>query len=125
MRFSRYTDRFIILCILFFQKVQKMPLGDIVTIDIDAQTLESPYDDLGQFPEDVVSALKHTLKKPSSATGETVARAFVSTFAALIGQYKSAFAVQTTEKTVDVSFVGNSLCIAWCNKEIVSSGVSL
>ena len=101
-----------------------MPLGDIVTIDIDAQTLESPYDDLGQFPEDVVSALKHTLKKPSSATGETVARAFVSTFAALIGQYKSAFAVQTTEKKVDVSSASNSVYIACCFKEAVplSSG---
>jgi hypothetical protein len=83
------------------EKVNRMPLGDVVLIDIDAQTLESCYDDLGEFPEYIVSPLKHTLKKPSSATGETVARAFVGTWAGLIGQYKSAFEIKTKEVEVD------------------------
>ena len=86
-----------------------MPLGDIVIVDIDANTLESPFDDLAELPEDIISDVKHVLKKQSSCYGETVARAFVMAFIAMIGDYKEGFAVKTTEIEINVSFVLNKL----------------
>ena len=84
-------------------RARKMPLGDIVIVDVDEGTHESSFDDVGELPEEVVTHLKHILKKQSSATGEAVAKAFLNAFAAMIGEYKSAFAITVTEGEVDVS----------------------
>ena len=84
-------------------RARKMPLGDIVIVDVDEGTHESSFDDVGELPEEVVTHLKHILKKQSSATGEAVAKAFLNAFAAMIGEYKSAFAIAVTEGEVDVS----------------------
>lgn len=84
-------------------RARKMPLGDIVIVDVDEGTHESSFDDVGELPEEVVAHLKHILKKQSSASGEAVAKAFLNAFAAMIGEYKSAFAIAVTEGEVDVS----------------------
>ena len=52
-----------------------MPMDDVVILDVDESTIESPHvDDLLSLPPDVVSNLKHVLKKQSSAYGDTVTR---------------------------------------------------
>ena len=84
-------------------KARKMPLGDIVIVDVDENTHESAFDDVGELPEEVVSHLKHILKKQSSAIGEAVPKAFLDAFAAMIGEYKSAFAIAVVECEVNVS----------------------
>ena len=56
------------------QLVRRMPMDDVVILDVDESTIESPHvDDLLSMP-DVVSTLKHVLKKQSSAYGDTVTR---------------------------------------------------
>lgn len=85
-----------------------MPLGDIVIVDVDENTHESSFDDVGELPEEVVSHLKHILKKQSSASGEAVAKAFLNAFAAMIGEYKSAFSIVLSEGGVDVSGVSDN-----------------
>ena len=60
------------------QLVRRMPIEDVVLLDVDESALESPHvEDLVALPTEVVSELKHVLKKQTSAYGDTVARSFL------------------------------------------------
>uniref|UniRef100_A0A8C5P134 DENN domain containing 1B n=1 Tax=Jaculus jaculus TaxID=51337 RepID=A0A8C5P134_JACJA len=72
------------------ERVKNKSLEDVVMLNVDTNTLESPFNDLGSLPSDVVSALKNKLKKQSTATGDGVARAFLRAQAALFGSYRDA-----------------------------------
>ncbi|XP_061739466.1 DENN domain-containing protein 1B isoform X2 [Nerophis ophidion] len=72
------------------EKVRSRSLEDVVILNVDNNTLESPFDDLHNLPSDVVSSLKSKLKKQSTATGSGVARAFLRAQAALFGSYRDA-----------------------------------
>uniref|UniRef100_A0A3Q3R220 UDENN domain-containing protein n=1 Tax=Monopterus albus TaxID=43700 RepID=A0A3Q3R220_MONAL len=69
------------------ERVRSRSLEDVVILNVDTNTLESPYDDLHNLPSDVVSSLKSKLKKQSTATGSGVARAFLRAQATLFGSY--------------------------------------
>lgn len=78
-----------------------MPTDDIVILDVDESTIESAFvEDLITLPSDVVSNLKHVLKKQSSAYGETVTRSFMLAQVAMIGGYRSALKLRQGEKTI-------------------------
>ncbi|XP_047442515.1 DENN domain-containing protein 1B isoform X2 [Mugil cephalus] len=72
------------------ERVRSRSLEDVVILNVDTNTLESPFDDLHNLPSDVVSSLKSKLKKQSTATGCGVARAFMRAQAALFGSYRDA-----------------------------------
>ncbi|XP_053769234.1 DENN domain-containing protein 1B isoform X2 [Desmodus rotundus] len=72
------------------ERVKNKSLEDVVMLNVDTNTLESPFNDLINLPSDVVSALKNKLKKQSTATGDGVARAFLRAQAALFGSYRDA-----------------------------------
>ncbi|XP_059400084.1 DENN domain-containing protein 1B isoform X1 [Carassius carassius] len=72
------------------ERVKSRSLEDVVILNVDTNTLESPIDDLHNLPSDVVSSLKSKLKKQSTATGSGVARAFLHAQAALFGSYRDA-----------------------------------
>uniref|UniRef100_A0A8C0ACR2 DENN domain containing 1B n=1 Tax=Bos mutus grunniens TaxID=30521 RepID=A0A8C0ACR2_BOSMU len=72
------------------ERVKNKSLEDVVMLNVDTNTLESPFNDLSSLPSDVVSALKNKLKKQSTATGDGVARAFLRAQAALFGSYRDA-----------------------------------
>uniref|UniRef100_A0A9J8B5W0 DENN domain containing 1B n=1 Tax=Cyprinus carpio carpio TaxID=630221 RepID=A0A9J8B5W0_CYPCA len=72
------------------ERVKSRSLEDVVILNVDTNTLESPTDDLHNLPSDVVSSLKSKLKKQSTATGSGVARAFLHAQAALFGSYRDA-----------------------------------
>ncbi|KAM6939270.1 LOW QUALITY PROTEIN: DENN domain-containing protein 1B [Lycodopsis pacificus] len=72
------------------ERVRSRSLEDVVILNVDTNTLESPFDDLHNLPSDVVSSLKSKLKKQSTATGSGVARAFLRVQAALFGSYRDA-----------------------------------
>ncbi|XP_014387838.1 PREDICTED: DENN domain-containing protein 1B [Myotis brandtii] len=72
------------------ERVKNKSLEDVVMLNVDTNTLESPFHDLDNLPSDVVSALKTKLKKQSTATGDGVARAFLRAQAALFGCYRDA-----------------------------------
>ncbi|KAM4629366.1 DENN domain-containing protein 1B [Polymixia lowei] len=72
------------------ERVRSRSLEDVVILNVDTNTLESPSDDLQNLPSDVVSSLKSKLKKQSTATGCGVARAFLRAQAALFGSYRDA-----------------------------------
>ncbi|KAM9796115.1 DENN domain-containing protein 1B isoform 2-T2 [Syngnathus typhle] len=72
------------------ERVRARSLEDVVILNVDTNTLESPFDDLHNLPGDVVYSLKAKLKKQSTATGSGVARAFLRAQAALFGSYRDA-----------------------------------
>ncbi|XP_039108611.1 DENN domain-containing protein 1B isoform X2 [Hyaena hyaena] len=72
------------------ERLKNKSLEDVVMLNVDTNTLESPFNDLNNLPSDVVSALKNKLKKQSTATGDGVARAFLRAQAALFGSYRDA-----------------------------------
>ncbi|XP_054468256.1 DENN domain-containing protein 1A isoform X2 [Anoplopoma fimbria] len=79
------------------EKVRGMALDDVVVLNVDTNTLETPYDDLQSLPNDVVSSLKNRLRKVSTTTGDGVARAFLRSQAALFGSYRNALQIESGE----------------------------
>ncbi|XP_034053950.1 DENN domain-containing protein 1A isoform X8 [Gymnodraco acuticeps] len=79
------------------EKVRGLALDDVVVLNVDTNTLETPYDDLQSLPNDVVSSLKSRLRKVSTTTGDGVARAFLRSQAALFGSYRDALHIQPEE----------------------------
>ncbi|KAL8164547.1 UNVERIFIED_CONTAM: hypothetical protein K2H54_053228, partial [Gekko kuhli] len=71
------------------ERVRGKALEDVVILNIDSNTLESPFQDLDSLPSDV-SFLKYQLKKQSATTGDGVARAFLRAQALLFGSYRQA-----------------------------------
>uniref|UniRef100_A0A8C5FKJ9 DENN/MADD domain containing 1A n=1 Tax=Gadus morhua TaxID=8049 RepID=A0A8C5FKJ9_GADMO len=79
------------------EKVRGMALDDVVILNVDTNTLETPFDDLQSLPYDVVASLKNRLKKVSTTTGNGVARAFLKSQAALFGSYRNALQIVAGE----------------------------
>ncbi|XP_044161711.1 DENN domain-containing protein 1A isoform X1 [Bufo gargarizans] len=79
------------------EKVKSMSLEDVVVLNVDTNTLETPFDDLQNLPSEVVSALKNRLRKVSTTTGDGVARAFLKAQASLFGSYRSALKIEPEE----------------------------
>ncbi|XP_074871768.1 DENN domain-containing protein 1A isoform X3 [Carettochelys insculpta] len=79
------------------EKVRNMALEDVVILNVDTNTLESPFDDLQSLPNEVVSALKNRLKKVSTTTGDGVARAFLKAQASFFGSYRNALKIEPEE----------------------------
>ncbi|KAM8801380.1 DENN domain-containing protein 1A isoform 2-T2 [Rhynchonycteris naso] len=78
-------------------KVRNMALDDVVILNVDTNTLETPFDDLQSLPNDVISSLKNRLKKVSTTTGDGVARAFLKAQAAFFGSYRNALKIEPEE----------------------------
>ncbi|CAH2315843.1 DENN domain-containing 1A isoform X2 [Pelobates cultripes] len=79
------------------EKVKMMNLEDVVILNVDTNTLETPFDDLQNLPTEVVSALKNRLRKVSTTTGDGVAQAFLKAQASLFGSYRSALKIEPEE----------------------------
>ncbi|NXN18376.1 DEN1B protein, partial [Indicator maculatus] len=87
------------------ERVKNRSLEDVVLLNVDTNTLETPFNDLSNLPGEVVSALKNKLKKQSTATGDGVARAFLRAQAALFGSYRDALRYKPGEP---ITFCENS-----------------
>ncbi|XP_053549728.1 DENN domain-containing protein 1B [Bombina bombina] len=72
------------------ERVRSRSLDDVVLLNVDTNTLETPFNDLSALPSDVVSSLKHKLKKQSTSSGDGVSRAFLRAQVALFGSYRDA-----------------------------------
>ncbi|MEQ2239652.1 DENN domain-containing protein 1B [Ilyodon furcidens] len=103
------------------ERVRSRSLEDVVILNVDTNTLETPFDDLHNLPSDVVSTLKSKLKKQSTATGSGVAMAFLRAQAALFGSYRDALRYRPTESRAKV---GLSEAVK-CQRSWKESGRSL
>ncbi|KAM5238895.1 DENN domain-containing protein 1B isoform 2-T2 [Ctenodactylus gundi] len=106
------------------ERVRNRSLEDVVMLNVDTNTLESPFNDLSNLPVDVVSALKNKLKKQSTATGDGVARAFLRAQAALFGSYRDALRYKPGEPITfcEESFIKHRSSVM---KQFLQSAVNL
>ncbi|XP_069315425.1 DENN domain-containing protein 1B isoform X1 [Eulemur rufifrons] len=106
------------------ERVKNKSLDDVVMLNVDTNTLESPFNDLYNLPSDVVSALKNKLKKQSTATGDGVARAFLRAQAALFGSYRDALRYKPGEPVTfcEESFVRHRSSVM---KQFLETAVNL
>ncbi|XP_057565946.1 DENN domain-containing protein 1C [Hippopotamus amphibius kiboko] len=72
------------------ERVQEKALEDVVMMNVDSNTLETPFDDVQTLPPDVVSLLRLRLRKVALAPGEGVSRLFLKAQALLFGGYRDA-----------------------------------
>lgn len=62
----------------------------VVLVDIDENTVSSPYDDVHKLPNEAISYLRSQLGKPNISVGSNLAQAFLKTQAQLFGGYRAA-----------------------------------
>ncbi|XP_077134570.1 DENN domain-containing protein 1B isoform X6 [Ranitomeya variabilis] len=91
------------------ERVRSRSLDDVVVLNVDTNSLETPFNDLTALPSDVVSTLKSKLKKQSTSTGDGVSRAFLRAQAALFGSYRDALRYKPGEPVTfsEESFVAH------------------
>ncbi|XP_015856329.1 DENN domain-containing protein 1C isoform X1 [Peromyscus maniculatus bairdii] len=72
------------------ERVREKALEDVVVLNADSNTLETPFDDVQALPPDVVSLLRLRLRKVALSPGEGVSRLFLKAQALLFGGYRDA-----------------------------------
>lgn len=72
------------------EQVNTGVLEDVVLFNMDTNNLETPFQDLDNLPQHVVSLLKLRLTKQSVLMGDGVSRAFLGAQALLFGSYREA-----------------------------------
>ncbi|KAM4595069.1 DENN domain-containing protein 1B isoform 1-T1 [Fundulus diaphanus] len=72
------------------ERVKSRGLEEVVILNVDTNTLETPFDDLKRIPSDVMSGLKVCLKRQAVSPGCGVSRAFLKAQALLFGGYRDA-----------------------------------
>ncbi|KAM4888893.1 DENN domain-containing protein 1C [Thomomys bottae] len=72
------------------QRVLDTALEDVVVMNVDSNTLQTPFDDVQALPPEVVSLLKLRLRKVVLSPGEGVSRLFLKAQALLFGGYRDA-----------------------------------
>ncbi|KAL7845315.1 hypothetical protein AOLI_G00235070 [Acnodon oligacanthus] len=92
-----FERRILICCSKLSTRVRSRALEDVVILNVDTNTMESPHDDLKKLPSDVVTALKVRLKRQAASPGAGVARAFLRAQALLFGGYRDALVYSTGE----------------------------
>ncbi|XP_042340614.1 DENN domain-containing protein 1B isoform X2 [Plectropomus leopardus] len=72
------------------ERVRSRGLEEVVILNVDTNTLETPFDDMKRIPSDVMSGLKVCLKRQAVSPGCGVSRAFLKAQALLFGGYRDA-----------------------------------
>ncbi|XP_012878304.1 PREDICTED: DENN domain-containing protein 1C isoform X1 [Dipodomys ordii] len=72
------------------ERVLDKALEDVVVMNVDSNTLQTPFDDVQALPPDVVSLLRLRLRKVALSPGEGVSRLFLKAQALLFGGYRDA-----------------------------------
>ncbi|XP_076585577.1 DENN domain-containing protein 1B isoform X1 [Chaetodon auriga] len=72
------------------EKVRSRGLEEVVILNVDTNTLETPFDDLKRIPSDVMAGLKVCLKRQAVSPGCGVSKAFLKAQALLFGGYRDA-----------------------------------
>ncbi|XP_046809778.1 mucin-5AC isoform X3 [Lucilia cuprina] len=74
-------------------------LGDVVILNCDRNTFESPFDDVHSMPPEIVAHLKKELNRTSEHMGDRVSKIFLGVLVQLIGGYRDAVEFRDTGKT--------------------------
>uniref|UniRef100_A0A8K9WLR7 Si:dkey-76b14.2 n=1 Tax=Oncorhynchus mykiss TaxID=8022 RepID=A0A8K9WLR7_ONCMY len=91
------------------ERVRSRGLEDVVILNVDTNTIESPFEDLKKIPADVVSGLKLCLKRQAASAGVGVAKAFLRAQALLFGGYGDALKGNTVRTIILWNILGTRL----------------
>uniref|UniRef100_A0A3Q0SVC0 DENN domain containing 1C n=1 Tax=Amphilophus citrinellus TaxID=61819 RepID=A0A3Q0SVC0_AMPCI len=72
------------------ERVRNSGLEEVVILNVDTNTLETPFDDHKKIPSDQMSGLKMCLKRQAVSPGCGVSQAFLKAQALLFGGYRDA-----------------------------------
>lgn len=70
------------------QAVRPEEIGEVVVLHCDRKTVQSPFDDVRDFPAELVAQLKKHLNNPAEHRGDRVSRIFLRVLVQLIGGYR-------------------------------------
>ncbi|XP_012257258.2 DENN domain-containing protein 1B isoform X2 [Athalia rosae] len=79
------------------QKVRQSDLGEVVILDADNNTIQSPFNDLESLPQDVIINLRRALRNRAALLGDGVSRAFLRALVQLTAGYREALTLQQGE----------------------------
>ena len=83
-----------------YKRVRADEIGEVVILDVDSNTITTPFDDLGMLPSEVVSNFKRSLRNHRDLLGDAVARTFLQAIVHLIGGYKDALRFREGAKRI-------------------------
>lgn len=75
-------------------------MGDVVILNADTNEVDTPFADLQNIPEEVVSSLKKNLSPANNLIGDSVARAFLRAVVQLIGNYREALQFRESDRKI-------------------------
>ena len=85
---------------MYERSVRHDEIGEVVVLDVDSNTIMSPFNDLEQLPDEIVSNFKRSLRSHRDLLGDAVARAFLQAIVHLIGGYKDALRFREGAKRI-------------------------
>ncbi|XP_046735286.1 DENN domain-containing protein 1A isoform X3 [Diprion similis] len=80
------------------ERVRQSDLGEVVILDADNNTIQSPFDDLESLPQDVIINLRRALRNRAALLGDGVSRAFLRALVQLTAGYREALTLQQGER---------------------------
>ncbi|XP_034653315.1 DENN domain-containing protein 1A isoform X6 [Drosophila subobscura] len=81
------------------EAVSEDELGEVVILNCDTNTFESPFDDVHDMPAEIVSQLKKHLNHTQDHIGDRISKIFLNALVQLIGGYRDAVEYHETSKT--------------------------
>ncbi|XP_034128069.1 DENN domain-containing protein 1A isoform X6 [Drosophila guanche] len=81
------------------ETVSEDELGEVVILNCDTNTFESPFDDVHDMPAEIVSQLKKHLNHTQDHIGDRISKIFLNALVQLIGGYRDAVEYHETSKT--------------------------
>ncbi|XP_049278351.1 DENN domain-containing protein 1C-like isoform X4 [Anopheles funestus] len=73
-----------------YETLQREEIGDVVILNCDKRTLDTPFDDVKSMPQELVSSLKKQLSNQADHRGDRVSKIFLGILVQLIGGYRDA-----------------------------------
>ncbi|XP_065080831.1 DENN domain-containing protein 1C isoform X2 [Ochlerotatus camptorhynchus] len=73
-----------------FESLRREEIGDVVLLNCDKRTLETPFDDVKNMPPELVASLKKHLANSTEHRGDRVSKIFLGILVQLIGGYRDA-----------------------------------
>ncbi|XP_058057096.1 uncharacterized protein LOC131208379 [Anopheles bellator] len=73
-----------------YETLRREEIGDVVILNCDKRTLETPFDDVKSMPQELVASLKKQLSNPADHRGDRVSKIFLGILVQLIGGYRDA-----------------------------------
>ncbi|XP_058126407.1 DENN domain-containing protein 1A isoform X3 [Anopheles coustani] len=73
-----------------YETLRREEIGEVVILNCDKRTLETPFDDVKSMPQELVGSLKKQLSNQADHRGDRVSKIFLGILVQLIGGYRDA-----------------------------------